>query len=27
LRRITVLLDQPTRDGETELHLLTNVPA
>jgi len=27
LRRITVLLDQPTRDGETELHILTNVPA
>jgi IS4 transposase len=27
LRRITVVLDKPTRDGETELHLLTNVPA
>lgn len=27
LRRITVLLDQPTRDGDTELHLVTNVPA
>lgn len=27
LRRITVILDQPTRDGETELHLLTNLPA
>jgi IS4 transposase len=27
LRRITVLLDQPTRDGDRELHLLTNVPA
>jgi IS4 transposase len=26
LRRITVVLDQPTRDGDTELHLLTNVP-
>src|SRR3984885_6465682 len=26
-RRITVLLDQPTRDRETELHILTNVPA
>jgi IS4 transposase len=26
LRRVTVLLDQPTRDGETELHLLANVP-
>jgi hypothetical protein len=22
-----VVLDKPTRDGETELHLLTNVPA
>jgi IS4 transposase len=27
LRRVTVLLDRPTRDGETELHLLTNLPA
>lgn len=27
LRRVTVVLDQPTRGGETELHLLTNVPA
>jgi IS4 transposase len=27
LRRITVLLDEATRDGETELHVLTNVPA
>jgi hypothetical protein len=26
LRRITVVLDQPTRDGDTEVHLLTNVP-
>jgi Transposase DDE domain len=26
LRRITVVLDVPTRDGDTELHLLTNVP-
>jgi hypothetical protein len=26
LRRVTVLLDQPTRDGESELHILTNVP-
>lgn len=25
-RRITVKLDQPTRDGEWELHLLSNVP-
>lgn len=27
LRRITVVLDKPTRDGDTEIHLLTNVPA
>ena len=27
LRRISVLLDRPTRDGEAELHILTNVPA
>jgi IS4 transposase len=27
LRRVTVVLDRPTRGGETELHLLTNVPA
>jgi hypothetical protein len=26
VRRITIKLDQPTRDGETELHLLTNLP-
>jgi hypothetical protein len=26
LRRVTVVLDVPTRDGETELHLLTDVP-
>lgn len=26
LRRVTVILDQPTRDGDTEIHLLTNVP-
>lgn len=26
VRRITIVLDQPTRDGETELHLLTNLP-
>jgi hypothetical protein len=25
-RRISVLLDQPTRDGDTEIHLLTNLP-
>lgn len=27
LRRITVKLHQPTRDGDYEIHLLTNVPA
>lgn len=27
VRRITVELQKPTRDGETEIHLLTNVPA
>jgi hypothetical protein len=27
VRRITVALSQPTRDGETEIQLLTNVPA
>jgi hypothetical protein len=26
VRRITVALNKPTRDGETEVHLLTNVP-
>jgi hypothetical protein len=26
LRRITVKLDQPTRDGDWEIHLLSNVP-
>jgi hypothetical protein len=26
VRRITVELEKPTRDGETEIHLLTNVP-
>lgn len=26
LRRITIVLDKPTRDGETEIHLLTNLP-
>jgi DDE family transposase len=25
-RRITMVLDQPTRDGDTELHILTNIP-
>jgi hypothetical protein len=27
VRRITVELDTPTRDGETEIHILTNLPA
>jgi hypothetical protein len=27
LRRVTVTLDQPTQDGDTELHILTNLPA
>jgi hypothetical protein len=27
VRRITVVLDQPTRDGETEIHILTSLPA
>jgi len=26
MRRITVELDQPTRDGDTEIHLLSNLP-
>src|SRR3954451_17788567 len=26
VRRITVVLDRPTRDGETEVHILTNLP-
>lgn len=26
IRRITIQLDEPTRDGETEIHLLTNLP-
>jgi IS4 transposase len=26
LRRVTVELDQPTRDGEREIHILTNLP-
>ena len=25
-RRVTVVLDEPTRDGDTELHILTNLP-
>jgi IS4 transposase len=27
LRRITVVLDRPTRDGDTAIHILTNLPA
>lgn len=27
LRRVSVVLDTPTRDGDAEIHLLTNVPA
>jgi hypothetical protein len=27
LRRVSVELDQPTRDGDTEIHVLTNLPA
>lgn len=27
VRRITVALDVPTRDGDTEIHILTNLPA
>ena len=27
MRRITIVLDEATRDGETELHVLTNLPA
>lgn len=26
VRRVTVVLDQPTREGDTEIHLLTNLP-
>lgn len=26
VRRVTVELDQPTRDGDTEIHILTNLP-
>ncbi len=26
LRRVTVELDQPTRDGDTEIHILSNLP-
>jgi len=27
VRRITIELDQPTRDGDTEIHILSNLPA
>ena len=27
LRRITIALDKPTRDGDTEIHILTNLPS
>jgi hypothetical protein len=27
LRRVSVALDRPTRDGDTEIHVLTNLPA
>jgi hypothetical protein len=27
IRRITVKLDKPTRDGDTEIHILTNLPS
>jgi hypothetical protein len=27
LRRVTVVLDKPTRDGDPEIHVLTNLPA
>jgi IS4 transposase len=27
VRRVTLVLDVPTRDGETEIHVLTNLPA
>jgi len=26
VRRITLVLDEPTRDGDTEIHILTNLP-
>ena len=26
VRRVTVILDKPTRDGDTEIHILTNLP-
>jgi hypothetical protein len=27
VRRVTVILDEPTRDGETEIHILSNLPS
>lgn len=27
IRRVTVVLDEPTRDGDQEIHVLTNLPA
>jgi Transposase DDE domain len=27
VRRVSVVLDEPTRDGDTEIHILTNLPA
>jgi hypothetical protein len=27
VRRVTVALDEPTQDGDTEIHILTNLPA
>src|SRR6185369_1049147 len=27
VRRVSLVLDQPTRDGDTEIHVLTNLPA
>jgi hypothetical protein len=27
VRRVTVVLDKPTQDGDTEIHILTNLPA
>ena len=27
VRRVSVVLDRPTRDGDTEIHVLTNLPA
>jgi Transposase DDE domain len=26
IRRVTIVLDEPTRDGDTEIHILTNLP-